>query len=122
MKFSIRELAIGTLKYSVVALLLAAPTISNAAGFSGARQVKIVHIEGNSFAVVVPVTTFDNPDGCGASSSVMIRTSDPWYKDILAASLLSYAVGGTMNFYVSGCAATPWGFTLRIVYSTDVGS
>ena len=122
MKFSIKESVSGILKYGVVALSLVTPTISNAAGFSGSRQVKIVHIEGSSFAVVVPMTTFDNPDGCGASSSVMIRTADPWYKDILAAALLSYAVGGTMNFYVSGCAATPWGFTLPIVYSTDVGS
>ena len=102
-----------------VLLTLALPVATLANGFSGAVTVHRIHIEGNSFAYVEFNAAGANPDSCGTSGQAMVRNGDPYYTSTLAFLMEMYAIGGTMNFYYLGCQATPWGYTMPVIWSAE---
>lgn len=107
------------LRYLVL-WVAAIPMLASADGFSGIRTIKTVHVEGPYFARIIATSPFDNPDGCGSSTGVLIRNVDAQYKDALAAAMLAFATGQPVKFYTTGCAATSWGYTEPVVFSISV--
>jgi hypothetical protein len=103
------------------ALFCLAPLTSWAAGFSGVSTIKTIHIEGTAFVSVIPTSgAFSNPDSCGSSSIVMVQSSVSYYQNMLALLAEAYASGTNVQFYLNGCASTPWGYTVPIVWSMDL--
>jgi hypothetical protein len=97
-----------------------APAITWGAGLSGVTTIKTLHIESSYFAWVVPPAPFSNPDACGSSQGALLLTSNGGYQEILVLLMEAYAIGANVQFYFSGCATTPWGFTAPVIYSMDI--
>ena len=104
------------------AALLLSQTVAMANGDSGFQQIAYVHVEGAYFVTVTSVAAFSNPDGCGNSTMVMLQSSAGGYSSIFASVLAAQAAGKAIEFWLTGCAATPWGYTVPVVYSVSVGS
>jgi amino acid transporter len=98
---------------NLAALLIAAPAMALAAGgSSGITTIKTIHIDPQDSTVrIVGNSAFSNPDGCGQSDAVVISTSDPWYKDTLAALMMAFSTQTPVQFWIAGCLNTPWGYT-----------
>jgi hypothetical protein len=104
----------------LAALLTSFPALGLANGFSGVVGIKTVHIEGNGFAMVILTSPAANPDSCGNSSEAMVRDSDAWYQSTLSLLMEAYALNAGVQFYFTGCEQTPWGYSIPIIWSTDL--
>jgi hypothetical protein len=75
-----------------------------ASGDSGASNVAQIHIEGTSFAAIYSSgSAFANPDN-----------------QKLAMALTAISQGWKVDFWVSGCMSTPWGYTIPVVYAMNI--
>ena len=102
-------------------LIMGLPLVAWGAGDSGARSIQSVHIEGTGFANVASSgTAFANPDGCGASTNVILQASDSQYNQNLATILTAAATGKQVEFWLVGCTNTPWGATMPVIYSVTL--
>ena len=104
----------------VAATFILLHNVARADGDSGIQSIASVHVEASWFVSIVGVAPFNNPDGCGNSTMVMILTSAAGYTDMYAAILAAQASGKSVGFWLHGCAATSWGFTIPTVYSVSV--
>lgn len=105
---------------SWLTLLAVTPLVAFGAGSVGTTAIKTVDVEGYLGFVAIFGSFANNPDSCGSSSLVIVRKTDAWYTDTYALTVASLASGTPMNFYVSGCYATPWGYTAPIVQSAQM--
>lgn len=44
-----------------------------------------------------------NPDGCGRSDHLLLRPSDPFFKEMYAMLLAAHTAGKPVQIHVSGC-------------------
>lgn len=95
-------------------------SVALAAGNSGARSIAAISVEAGYFAMVYGTTAFDNPDACGNSTMAMLPASNAGYKEMLAVALSAFAAEKNVSFWLNGCVATPWGFTVPQIYSIAV--
>lgn len=65
-------------------------------------------------------TTFSNPDGCQQSDVVALLSSAGGYQQILAAVLAAQGEGATVDFWVSGCVMSQWGYTVPAIYGMQI--
>ncbi len=93
-----------------------------ASGDSGYQSIAYVHVEAGWFVTIGGVAAFNNPDGCGNATMVWLEQSGAGYSSIFAQVLAAQASGKQMSFWLNGCTATPWGFTVPLVYSSNVQS
>jgi hypothetical protein len=107
-------------RFLVAMMSILLPAVTLAAGSSGPRGLRTVHIEAAWFVMVTGTTPFLNPDLCGSADGVLIRKEDAWYTDTLAAVMTAKAAGLPVQFWVSGCANTPWGYSMPVVYSVSI--
>jgi hypothetical protein len=89
-------------------------------GASDMRALKAIHIESGSFVTVTGVTSFANPDSCGNANTIVILESNSRYKEMLSTAMLAYSTGDRVAAWLTGCANTPWGYTLPIAASISV--
>jgi hypothetical protein len=87
-------------------------------GDSGLQSIAYVHVEGGSFVTIQAHTPFNNPDGCGNSLYVMLQSTTPGFSTMFAQVLAVQAAGNPIDFWLVGCASTPWGFTVPIAVSS----
>ncbi len=107
-------------KLSLALMLL--PGLAAAQGGSGTINVSSVLIDPSyNVVMIVGASAWSNPDGCAGSTIVLLSTSNPLYKDMLAATLTALTAGKTMSFWVSGCTNSSWG-TAPTVVLTQVNS
>ena len=80
--------------------------------FTGERTIKSYWIENGSGVFVTPNQPFDNPQSCtDPLGRIFISSTNPQYKTYLTNFMLAMSTGATINGYVCGCTAGPWGFT-----------
>lgn len=97
------------------------PAAAFSYGSSGTRTIKGFMVAYNWYSIIYSgASNFSNPDGCGNSSMVMVRQSDAWYKDTFAAVMMAQASGQSVVFWLSGCEATSWGYTVPVVQTITV--
>jgi hypothetical protein len=78
------------LRLSLALLLL--PGLATAQGGSGTTTISSVLIDPSyNEVMIVGTTSWSNPDGCANSTIVLLTTSNPLYKDMLAATLTAQA-------------------------------
>jgi len=87
------------------------PMVADATGGpSGAQQIAQIATDTyNGFIEIVGPSAWGNPDGCSNPSTIVVPFSNTGYRDILAAALMASAAGKNVQFWVVGCATTPWG-------------
>jgi hypothetical protein len=108
-------------KTGAVASILLASFHTYADGPTGARSLQTVQVLADQFVYVSSSSgAFSNPDVCGNSEGVIIRRTDVWFKEAVSALMLAKASNLRVQFWVTGCGWTPWGYTLPIVYSVTV--
>jgi hypothetical protein len=95
----------------------------HAAGDTGLVTIQEVHIEGSVFtsANSLSGTTFANPDGCGAATTVILPSSVGGYAGMQAMLLAAVASGKQVHFWVSGCYAY-WGSTYPMAGSVSIAN
>jgi len=52
--------------------------------------------------------TVSNPDGCGSTSYLHIKSSAPGYKEMVAAVMSAAAAGKKIGFHSTGCELLPF--------------
>ena len=87
------------------------PMVADATGgASGTQQITQINTDSyNGFIEIFCVSAWGNPDGCSNASTVVVPLSNPNYRDMLASALMASATGKNVQFWVVGCASTPWG-------------
>jgi hypothetical protein len=93
-------------------------SLAYASGDSGFQSIAYVHVEGGSFVTIQAHTPFNNPDGCGNSLYVMLQSTTAGFSTIFAQVLAVQAAGNPIDFWLVGCASTPWGFTVPIAVTS----
>ena len=53
-------------------------------------------------------STVNNPDGCGSTSLLHIKSSAPGYKEMVAAVMSATASGKKLGFHAVGCELLPF--------------
>lgn len=93
---------------------------SFANGSSGTRGVKYIKVEDAFATFIYPDTPFLNPDNCGNTTMAMIKFSDPAKDDKVALTLAAYMGGKKISAWFTGCASTPWGYTVPVMYNITI--
>lgn len=96
--------------------------VAFASGWSGTQYPATVDIEGGAEFIAYPPSgsNFNNPDACGQSNVVILESTDSGYQQELAALLAAQAEGAKVQFWLSGCVNSPWGYTVPHIYSISV--
>ena len=99
------------IKWCLPALACLIPMVAFATGGpSGSQPISIVQTDTqNGFIEIVGASAWGNPDGCTNPSTIVVPFSNTEYKDMLASALMASAAGKNVQFWVVGCATTPWG-------------
>ena len=59
------------------------------------------------------VSGLDNPDGCGDTTLVHIKSTLDGYKEMAASAMMAYASGQKIGLWSTGCETLPfWGGTV----------
>ena len=93
---------------------LIAPNVSIASGFSGVVTITQIHIEQASLTFIATTPSIANPDSCGNASNVLVNASDPLHSQLMSQITTAAAARKTVNFYLTGCAETPWGYIMPV--------
>ena len=101
-----------------VCALLILSNRAYASGDSGLQSINYVHVEGGSFVTIQATAPFNNPDGCGNPLYVMLQYTTPGFSNMFAQVLAVQAAGKPIDFWLQGCASTPWGFTVPIAVTS----
>lgn len=108
-------------KTILILSLLLVTQFSFANGSSGWRTIKNVKVEGSIATFVHPDTPFKNPDNCGNTTMAMIKFNDPAKEDKVALVLSAFMGGKGVSSWFTGCADTPWGYTVPVMYNISIG-
>lgn len=100
--------------FLMLALEFVAPNISRASGFSGTATISQIHIEQASLTFITTTPATANPDNCANSSSILVNAPDPLYSQLMSQITTAAAAGKTVNFYLTGCVMSPWGYTIPV--------
>ena len=90
-------------------------------GSSGWRNLKNIKVEGTMGTFIIPDIPFSNPDDCGRTDIAIIKFSDPAKDDKVALALAAYMGGKKVNSWFAGCASSPWGDTVPVMYNIQIG-
>jgi hypothetical protein len=94
---------------------------AQASGPLGTRTVIKYWIESSTFLSITPTAPFDNPTGCATSTSAIIPSSHPAYKQMMAAVVHAMATNTPISAWASGCFSF-WGQSYPAIYAIGVGS
>jgi hypothetical protein len=76
--------------------------INNNVGYGGTHIGLTILLSSAASAAV------SNPDSCGSTSLLHIKSSDPGYKEMVAAVMAAAAAGRKIGFHSKGCELLPF--------------
>ncbi|MFK3648067.1 hypothetical protein ACI2IY_06460 [Lysobacter enzymogenes] len=76
---------------------------AQAGGYTQAGKLHSVQVWPAHNGVLVQHEYMINPDGCGRSDQLLLRPSDPFFKEMYAMLLTAQAMSKPVHIHVNGC-------------------
>jgi hypothetical protein len=103
------------IKIIILSLALSHGSLALADGSTGNTNIKNIVVEPSGTWLEVSSTV--NPDNCGSTQRLKLVEASGVTDRMFAAALTSKSAHTPVSLWLSGCTATPWGYTAPVVYS-----